>query len=97
MNSGDDYDIEDVIPANKLSTTDISMDSDNGKRSDEASDKDLMPPPSLPVKPAGSDTKMQTDTSSGDEEIKKIEKREWFLMKLIFLKMYSDINIKNLI
>lgn len=49
------------------------MNSDSGVRSDEASDKDLMPPPSLPVKPPGSDSKMQTDASSGDEATPKNE------------------------
>lgn len=45
------------------------MDSDR-RSTDEASDKDLMPPPSIPIKPSSSDPKMQVDTSSGDEALK---------------------------
>lgn len=54
------------------------MNSDSSVRSDEASDKDLMPPPSLPIKQTGSDSKMQTDTSSGDEGTPKNDTKSRF-------------------
>lgn len=77
---GDDYDIEDAIPANKVTVDGVSAEAvktEDGKASENgtsasnssmsADDKTLMPPPSLPQK---------SGSGEGDQEVKPEVKEE---------------------
>ncbi|XP_055377436.1 transcription initiation factor TFIID subunit 1 [Condylostylus longicornis] len=71
QSSNDDYDIEDEIPASKLSAdikNDGSLkDEKSDSDTDKKDDKELMPPPSLPLKTS---TYEQTYKSDGETDIK---------------------------
>lgn len=108
MGSSDDYDIEDAIPVNKVSADSAddlfqnhlieSKDSSDGDLSTN-DDKQLMPPPSLPIKPvnhdqikSGSDSGMDSDGKDHENSDKKLITP----LAAMLPSKYADVDVREL-